>query len=294
MAALGFDEKRVQFVLETLCPERLTRVVDIGANPLSPPPYDNLFKVGGCEVWGFEPQQTAYERLISERQPNQHYLPYAIGTGEPATLHICKGSGFTSLLEPNTAGLESLGVFTAAAAVLRRVEVETRRLDDLDDLPDFDLLKIDIQGGEQAVFKNGSEKLANAVGVISEVAAIPLYIDQPLLDDQMRTLRSLGFDLHKFLFFKKIMRHASASANLPQRYLKSQLIDGDAIFVRNILDLSALTTQQLRHLAIISDAVFESYDLTIQIFGLLAASGIISAASVNAYQEHLLRVINQP
>ena len=79
----------------------------------------------------------------------------------------------------------------------------------------------------------------------------------------MRLLRDLGFDLHKFLFFKSIKRDSSGTSKLPEKRFRSQLVDGDAVFVRGLLDLDQLSDQQLRHLAILADAVFQSYDLAI-------------------------------
>jgi len=59
--------------------------------------------------------------------------------------------------------LQPLGV------VIERVPLETRRLDDVDEIAHLDLLKIDIQGGEVAVFRNGHKKLAEAVAIQTEV-----------------------------------------------------------------------------------------------------------------------------
>ena len=86
--------------------------------------------------------------------------------------------------------------------MVERVSLPTKRLDDIEDLPQFDLLKIDVQGGECLVFRNGPEKLSRALAVITEVAALPIYRDQPLLHDQLAALAVHGFHLHKFLFFK--------------------------------------------------------------------------------------------
>jgi len=288
MKAPGFDAARTGFLLETLKPDRLTRVVDIGANPLDTPPYRALFDFGGCEIWGFEPQAAAFDTLYAAAGPNEHYLNAAVGTGEVSTLHICKDSGFTSLLEPNVATFAAIGHFLRGVSVIERVEIETKRLDDLDDLPEFDLLKIDIQGGETAVFAHGAQKLSRAVAVITEVAAVSLYVDQPLLDGQMQALRGHGFDLHKFLFFKSLRRKSPATARLPRRHFHSQLIDGDAVFLRGLLDLARLDDQQLRHQAILADAVYGSHDLTAHLLHHLAAKGQIAASATDAYLDLLL------
>ena len=171
---------------ETLSPKRRTRVVDIGANPLSETPYATLLRKDLCDVWGFEPQEDAYEKLIAEKGERENYLPYAVGNGRRQNLHICKGDGFTSLYKPNLNFVDLIGRWRTGLTVKEVIEVPTRRLNSLREIPEFDLLKIDVQGGEAAVFRGGKQKIKNAVAVITEAAVNPLYEDQPLLDAQMK------------------------------------------------------------------------------------------------------------
>ena len=81
---IGFDKSRVSALVKILAPQRLTRVVDVGANPLSPPPYAPLLAAELCEVWGFEPQPEAFAQLVAEAGPHEHYLPHAVGSGKTA------------------------------------------------------------------------------------------------------------------------------------------------------------------------------------------------------------------
>jgi len=47
-------------ITELLRPERLTAVLDIGANPIDgEPPYKGMLAAGLCTVTGFEPQAEA-------------------------------------------------------------------------------------------------------------------------------------------------------------------------------------------------------------------------------------------
>ncbi|WP_435138719.1 FkbM family methyltransferase [Pseudopelagicola sp. nBUS_19] len=156
---IGFDPERCLYLIQILAPERLTRIVDIGANPINDNPYARLRDLGKCEIWGFEPHPSAFEKLQKAPHPNAHYLPYAVGAGSAEELKICESSGFTSLLEPNVATFEALGQFKKGAAVVARQAVETKALDRIDEIPEFDLLKIDIQGGEVAVFEAGAFKI---------------------------------------------------------------------------------------------------------------------------------------
>ncbi|MBE7323655.1 FkbM family methyltransferase [Nocardioides sp. Y6] len=280
MPPIAFDPRRVQRLIDGLAPRRRTRVVDVGANPVNVSPYDDLLRMGGCELWAFEPHPEAYEELRAMQRPHAHYLPYALGSGGTARLHVTEASGFTSLLAPAEETFAALGHWRRATRVREVVEVETHRLDDIAELPDFDLLKIDIQGGECEVFAHGQRVVSGAAAVISEVAMIPIYRDQPLLDEQMRQLRNLGFDLHKLLFMKSVRMTNRASRALPRRRFTSQGVDGDAVFVRGLLDLGSLPDEHLKHLAILADAVFGSHDLAVYLLGLLHDRGQVEPSVV--------------
>ena len=171
--------------------------------------------------------------------------------------------------------------------VVETVSIQTYRLDEMDEIPSVDFLKIDIQGDETQVFANGYDKLSDVLGVITEVAAIPLYENQPLLDEQMRILRSFRLDLHKFLFFKTLpLNHASSSHMNPRR-VKNQLIDGDAVFVRSLLNLEDLSTEKLKFLALLSDSVFESFDLVLHLLHVLDAKGKLPSGAIAKYLKKL-------
>lgn len=283
--------KRLQALYELLSPSRKTRIVDVGANPINPAPYDVLRNADLVEVWAFEPQQSAYDALIREGRSGQHVLPVAVGKGGKETLYVCESSGFTSLLKPNQDFLDYMNRWSGDMKVVEEAKVETSRLDDLDEIPEFDLLKIDVQGGELAVFQHGQAKLAKAIAVVSEVAAIPLYEGQPLLDDQMRELRGQGFDLHKFLHMKAAKTGRASqfgySDRMRRRFHQNQFVDGDAVFVRDLLHLDRQSDEALKHLAILADGVLQSYDLGVQALTILAERGTVKDGPVQAYIDQL-------
>lgn len=272
---------RLRQLAEALAPERRTRVIDIGANPLDETPYSRLLRLNLCDVWGFEPQKEAYRQLVEAAGPHEKYVECAVGDGERSTLRVCQSSGMTSMLKPNQSAIDYLGRFEKALKVAEHVEIATRRLDDLN-LPQADLLKIDIQGSECAVFRNGRTMLSGGVAVITEVAAIPLYEDQPLLDEQMRVLAESGYSLHKFLFFKSYVLNRKHGSRFRHR-MASQLIDGDAVFIRNLLNLPGQETEWLKHLAILSDGVFQSLDLAVVVLTLLQERGVVDQSFVEYY-----------
>ncbi|MDQ2088657.1 FkbM family methyltransferase [Marimonas arenosa] len=278
----GFDQSRVEHLLEALRPERRTRVVDIGANPLDDPPYGALLRIGGCELWGFEPQKPAFDRLVATAGETEHYVNAAVGQGGKATLSVCATDGFTSLLEPNPEFTPFTRHFERDLNVVERIEIETERLDGID-MPQPDLIKIDIQGGERDVFRHGKRVLGGALTVITEVAAVPVYRDQPLLDEQMAELRKTGYHLHKFLFFKQLKLRSPLGRTMHGPAARSQLLDGDAVFVRDLMGFREMKSEALKHLAILADAVFASYDLAAAAVDALAARGEIAAVAAQRY-----------
>ncbi|WP_460275498.1 FkbM family methyltransferase [Celeribacter sp. ULVN23_4] len=268
-------------------PQRLTRIVDVGANPLDDTPYARLLRNGLCEVWGFEPQPEAYKKLMAEKGSHEHYFPYAVGSGQPGTLHVCRSSGFTSLKKPNMELINLMGHWESQMTVLEEIDMETRQLDSLEDLPEFDLLKIDVQGSEIDVFKGGRRKLSHVSAVITEVATIPLYEDQPLLDAQMQEMRENDFHLHKFLFLKSFMVGANDLPRLKTRRNRNQAVDGDVVFLKNLFKIREYPSEQLKHLALLADSAFESFDIAVLALQILADRNDIDAAGVDAYIDML-------
>ncbi|MDJ0637583.1 MAG: FkbM family methyltransferase [Paracoccaceae bacterium] len=281
------NSERAAAVHDLLEPERLTRIVDVGANPLDVPPYATLREMGLCEIWGFEPQEDAYWKLTAEARDDETYLPFAIGSGDTESLHICKGDGFTSLLRPNADFIKLMGRWPNQMRVTEVQTIQTQRLDDITELPEFDLLKIDVQGSETVVFQNAREKLRAALAIISEVAMIPLYEGQPLLDAQMRELSAQGFAFHKFLFLKSYMVGGEASSALRPRRNKSQAVDGDAVFLRNLVALDDMKSERLKHLAILADAVFHSPDVALLAMDQLADRDVITRPDIDRYVDLL-------
>ena len=149
---------------EVLTPERLTGIVDVGANPVDgEPPYQQMLTKGLCTVIGFEPQPEQLASLERRKGPHEIYLPYVVGDGHEHVLHVAQASGMTSLLPPDPARLALFNGFLGWGTVLARIPTPTVRLDDISEVVRIDLLKIDIQGAELMVFQNGRDRLRHAV-----------------------------------------------------------------------------------------------------------------------------------
>lgn len=273
--------KRLSHLVKLLAPQRPIEIVDVGANPLNAPDYAGLVAVGAARVTGFEPQESAYEALAPMQSDQMRFFPHAVGDGKTHELKICNGSGFTSLLTPNAKAIDFLGRFKWKATIAEQVPVETKRLDDIDEIKQIDFLKIDIQGGELAVFENARHALANCLAVMTEVAFIPLYESQPLIDAQMSELRGQGFDLHKFMFAKAVPLGSPLKAK--GGLGRNQLVDGDAVFLRGLLDLSDVSDERLKHLALLADGCFGSFDLAVRCLSYLEERGALAGRSCDTY-----------
>src|SRR5258708_14755922 len=187
-------------------PDRLTSVVDIGANPFDgDTPYKEMLQRRICRLVGFDPQPDALTRLNAAKSDLETYLPYAIGDGEDHSLKICRGIGFASLFQPDEMVLTHFPRFSELGRVVSEIKLATRRLDDIAEIKEIDFLKIDIQGSELSVFKSGRMRLAKAVAIQTEVSFVPLYKNQPVFGDIDLELRSLCFIPHMFAAINKKM-----------------------------------------------------------------------------------------
>ena len=240
-------------------------VIDVGANPIDgEPPYRPLILNGLAHVVGFEPNPEALNELQRVKGPHETYLPYVIGDGHRHTLHLCRAPGMTSLLEPNRALLTYFHGFPEWGEVLRTEEVETVALDDVHEISDADLLKIDIQGAELMVFRHAPRVLQRCVVVHTEVEFLPMYIGQPLFSEVEQHLRAAGFVLHKFDSMESRAVAPMAVNGDIYRGL-GQVFWADAIFVRDFTRPEALSDEKLLKLCIILHDMYKSYDIVFRL-----------------------------
>lgn len=269
---------------DLLSPSRLTHVVDVGANPLDPgePPYLAMRNANLCHVTGFEPPGEPLLALQGRCGPNELYLPYAVGDGGPHTLNVCRASGMTSLLEPDPTTLGVFPTLQPFGVVIEHVPFQTRRLDDIDEIAHLDLLKIDIQGGELAVFRHGRNKLAEAVAIQTWVSFVTLYRSQPPFGEVDSELRSQGFIPHCFTELRR-----SPIGNVPVgsgvRPPPNQLTEAVVVYVRDFAQPDVMTDEQLKHLALIAHHCYGSIDLTLRCVVLLEERQVLATGSAQRY-----------
>ena len=256
--------------------------MDIGANPLDggEPPYLPMLSANLCHVTGFEPQEEPLLVLQRRCGPNELYLPYAVGDGDPHTLRVCHSSGMTSLLEPDPKTLGLFPTLQPFGVVIERVPLETRRLDDIDEIAHLDLLKIDIQGGELAVFQNGHNKLAEAVAIQTEVSFVTWYQSQPPFGEVDSELRGQGFVPH---CFTELRRRPIGNFQFDGGIQPNQLTEADVVYVRDFAQPGVITDEQLKHLALIAHHCYGSIDLTVRCVVLLEERQVLEMGSAQRY-----------
>ena len=215
----------LKLLLAEIVPSRLTTIVDVGANPVNEPAYKMLRDLQACHVVGFEPEAKAFAALDRTKRPNETNFNHAIGDGQTRDLNLFRYPTMTSLFRPYLPAYKAVG-WEGVGEVRGQAPMETKALDDIDDLPAFDLLKIDIQGAEKLAFQGARRVLMNAVAVIVEQRYLRLYIDEPMLGETDAELVRQGFGLHKFMFNKSRMLLHSQEKRVRRRHMLDQLIDG--------------------------------------------------------------------
>ena len=189
-------------------PPGFVRIADIGAAFLGePPPYQPLLEAGVARRFAFEPEEARLDELKATLEADAVLLPYALGDGRQHKLYIGPG-GMTSLLEPDPesyAFLTPFGLppFSPVAETVQVIEIATRRLDEVEEMPAVDFLKIDVQGSELTILKNGRAKLKDCAVVQIEMSLFPLYKNQPGFADLDMELRSLGLMVHGLAELKR-------------------------------------------------------------------------------------------
>ena len=231
-------------------------VVDVGAQMLTSEDhvYAGLLADKHCRVIGFEPLEDAADKRAAA-EPGVSMLNHFIGKGGPASFQINYFDPTSSLLEPNLDYLRQFYALADMCRPVKRLQVETSRLDDIAEVSDCDYLKIDVQGGELDVLR-GAERLLNRVLFVhTEVEFEPVYLDQPLFPDMDRFLRDRGFEL---MDLTKLGH--SGYAALPRQQSRTKLMWADAIYVKTTDRLSALGATALLKAAYIAHTNYRMYD----------------------------------
>ena len=267
---------RLTFLKRELDPEDM-KILDVGANPINVPDYQMLVEHDMCHVWGFEPNPQAFAELEKSQSPKATYFPVAIGPAGKGTFYAHAFAVLSSLFKIHKPSADFLGRERWYEKTITEMEMDLVTIDSLDDLPRVDVLKMDLQGGELSVMQGGRDRLSQAMVVIPEVRFHRMYEDEPLWAELDLELRDQGFKLHKFITKKSLPVKNSQWRKLDRKALGSQLLDGDAVYVRNLEDMDKISSNQLKQLTVAATVVFESYDLAIHCLDELARRGDVDA-----------------
>ena len=241
-------------------------VIEIGAAPIEghPEPFHVLPSVfPSARISAVEIDRSHCDELNRAAPAGMRYYPRALGKAdETRTLYETADPLCTSLYLPDPRYSERFNNLDGQQ--LKSVtEVLTTSLDSFvheEKLGAPDFLKMDIQGAELEVLEGGAKALESLLAIVAEASFVPMYRDQPLYGDLDAHLRDRGFMLHTFLGFGgRVMKPLAKKgmANYPV-----QMLWTDALFVKDVLDTQAFTTEQLLKLAVLLD-LYESSDVAV-------------------------------
>lgn len=274
--------QHVALLLQRLGLDRLTRIVDVGANPVNRPAYGDLRDMGGCQTIGFEPGPESFAALQKTLGPNEVCFPHAVGDGSDVELHLVPGGTLTSVLRPDLAAVTYLGK-PGWATVEGRLPLKTVALDRMEGMTGFDLLKIDIQGGELAVFRGAETLMKSCMAVIVEQRFFPIYHDEPMIGGLDSELRRQGFYMHRILSTHSVFVPNSRAKRLNRPKMRDQLVDGDVVYLRDMSRLAEHPTEQIKHLCVLAASVFGSHSLVLHLLDELVGRQAVAADLPDAY-----------
>lgn len=237
-------------------------IIDVGAMWLDgvKPPYDALLRPNFHRVIGFEPVQTECDKLNKMGMKDHTFLPYFIGDGRRRTFYLTNQSATASLYEPDPTIINAFHNLPELMQVVEKIEVDTRRLDDLDEIKSIDYLKIDVQGAEVDVMRGAERLLKSACVVQTEINFVPLYKDMPLFSDVDAEMRRQGFLLHYVAHaMGRPFRPLFLNNDLNQ--MVRQVLWGDAVYVRDYRTFGDIEPEMLLKLAVILNDQYTSVDL---------------------------------
>jgi len=184
-----------------------------------------------------------------------------------------------SLLELDPASIQ---IFPIYKSLLRgREALVTTRLGNIAEINDIDFLKIDIRDSGLSVIEHGRQKLSNAVAIQTEVSFAPFYQGQPRIGDVDRELRYQGF--HRFAMPSKTAPIAPLIIDGDPMKGGNQLLEADLVYVRDFRNADNLSSEMLKHLALIASCCYDSIDLAYRCMLILVAHGDVESDICERY-----------
>lgn len=280
---------QTEALIAALTPDSAVQICDVGANPLdAEAAYQDFLAHGIGHVVGFEPQPDALARLNASKSDAETYLPQAVGTAGQSTLHIFKSSGFASMFPAHPGTVEIFERFDVMTRLKQKIPMETFPLDTISAVPQIDILKIDVQGSEYDIICSGREKLRDAVAIQTEVRFFPIYEGEPDYGDLHLELVSPGFRLHTLMNTKKQrLKHANTATLHPSNC--TQLLDGDAIYLKDLRGTADWSGRQLQITALFGILMYPAPDVVLFTCDQLVKRGLLDGTLVTGFSATLPR-----
>lgn len=170
-------------------------IVDVGANVGQFAQEARQLGYRG-RIVSFEPLPEAFAQLQANAASDPNWDVHALAIGDApgeSDLHVASNLASSSLRPP-------AHELTIAAPSIEFNEAQSVRLETLDailpsflDPKDRVLLKVDVQGYEDAVLRGFVEHLSAYSGILLELSLIPLYQGEPAIETVIAWLRERGF-----------------------------------------------------------------------------------------------------
>ena len=233
-------------------------VIDVGAKQEGSIGFEPLVDNGLAKLLGFEPDPDSFVEL--ENTEHRQFLPLALGDGQTHELCICNAGGMNSLLTPNDEWLRIFPGFSRWGEIKSKLSVDTKRLDDIPQARETRFAKLDIQGAELMVLKNGTAVLENIALLQLESSPAPLYHNEPTLFEVGQWMYEQGFVLHTFSNENKRCLKPYGTEENPYTG-RNHIFQVDAVFMPNPLTWDRLPVDRLKALAFFAHAMYRSFDV---------------------------------
>lgn len=178
------------------------QIADVGARGGLSRGWQVLWRAGLVRPIFVEPEPEEAKRL-GETYPNAALIEHALGERqEMRSLFVTHHPGCSSLLRPQVSP-RAPEVFTEMCAVTREVDVMVEpaqaAFQSSGVVPE--VLKLDVQGFELAILRGLGPMLAEIDVVEIEVAFVPTYADQPLIQEVIDFMLDSGFGMTHIVAF---------------------------------------------------------------------------------------------
>ncbi|MFB3918418.1 MAG: FkbM family methyltransferase [Terriglobales bacterium] len=244
------------------------RICDVGAMliPGEPHAYSRLLGSSDCRVVAFEPVEEERQKR-SAQEPEVILLGHIIGDGSEAPFYVVNKPQYSSLYPPDFRFMNRFAALGVEADVVATERVQTRRLDDLEEVRGTNFLKVDVQGAALRVI-DGAQHLLQKVAVIHvEVDFAPLYEGQCLFADIDRALRTQGFEFITFALQQKYHYRAGSRAEFMAPCRPTRLLWADAVYVKSDRELEQADVDEIMRTAYIVHVNYGMYDFAAHLLG---------------------------